>query len=189
MIICHIFPMLSMYFLDLRCPRPNGWKHLQYCGIPKEGKITDIPSMRWIGKSAVVLKWYLRAVLNLCETKAKPCSAITVGFRKGAMVEDIIGLLNEMFHQFFSWGSTKQIWLASLNIKTAFELLIHAFIPRALSLRGLPAHLIAVILRVQDEKQAIAQAHGLKKLAFLQIFCYLCLDRMLTSSKSTYPIW
>lgn len=112
---------LRSYFADLTRPRPECWGRPQYMGLPKDGGHTDFAGIRWIGKSAAAHQWFLRSLLMVMERQTKPTSVVTIGFRKEAMVDDVVGIIVEILHFFHNWGSKIQVWISSLDVQEGFR--------------------------------------------------------------------
>ena len=87
-----------------------------------------------------------------------PSNVVTIGFRWKAMVDDLVGIINERLHFLHKWGCSTQAWIGSLDIETAFEQMKHQFIAQALTARGIPAHYVAACMREMENHMITLEA-------------------------------
>ena len=66
-------------------PSSPFWKTSQFVGLPKTHAVTTFGDFRWICKSAVVQKWFLRTLRPRLRMQMKPSSVHSYGFRRSLL--------------------------------------------------------------------------------------------------------
>ena len=141
---------------------PAAWKLMEYVGIPKpdsKGPFTFDKSLRWIAKVAVSQKWYQYAVRQQLRQQVRPIGVETYGFKPGRRTTDITGVIRQVFHTAWTFQSSS-VYLAALDIKTAFDDMRHGILERAMRQRGIHPLTIHNVLRELSELQARINIQG-----------------------------
>ena len=113
------------------------WKVLQFIGLPKEKFIKDFTGLRWICKSAVMQKWYLRALRPRLRHQLRPSYVHSYGFRKQVSTGDVTGLMRELLYLSRTWNIP--LVTAVQDVKVAFDSMPHELIWESLVARGASA--------------------------------------------------
>ncbi len=96
--------------------------------------VTDFEGLRWICKSAVLQKWYLRALRPRLRAQLRPCRVQSYGFRRLTSTADLTGLVRELQYIARTWGYP--LLISCQDIRWAFDSLPHELISEALLARG-----------------------------------------------------
>ena len=139
----------------------EAWYDLAYAGLPKEKLIQSWSDLRWIGKAPSLQKYYLRWLIRALKSRrsAPETTALQVlRFREGRSVLEITGLVGELL--FFTRSFGIPLAVATLDNLTAFELITHDAIERAMSDIHSPAWIIFAIILEFGGLQARAEIPG-----------------------------
>ena len=113
----------------------DNWKTICYFAIMKSTNAKLFTDMRFLGKQASLQKWYQR----FCRPQLRAMTRITplvctVGFKPGRSVAHITGIISTLMRDAFLFGFPLVMPVG--DILTAFDLLSHRDIARALTSKG-----------------------------------------------------
>lgn len=128
-------------------------------GLPKVRTPQKIEEYRFICKSPVLQKWYLKSIVSAAACHRKPSLVQTYGFRKGRGPMLITELVRQLLFLSHEWGP--RVFIASCDVKTAFDSMGHALIFRSLLARGIPEQLAVAIVWELCDVQANAEIIGI----------------------------
>ena len=83
--------------------RPGSWALLLMTGIPKTPGAATLELHRWIAKSSVLCKWYLRLLIARVRRSAKPRRVMLVGFEKTHSTPEVVGTIREALFCSINW--------------------------------------------------------------------------------------
>ena len=70
------------------------WKVLQFIGLPKHLVVSSFDDLRWICKSLVLQRWYMRSLQPVFRHSLQASNSVhSYGFRSGFSTSDIIRLM------------------------------------------------------------------------------------------------
>ena len=115
------------------------WKMLEFVGLPKSKEVSEFGDLRWICKSAILQKWYMRASLPCLRNALRPSRVHAYGFKRQSNTSMVCGLIRQLLFLADSWGLP--LLVACQDVSTAFDAMGHELISNALSSRGCPDHL------------------------------------------------
>ena len=102
---------------DVDVADPDGWKDIEFQGIPKTRKPTSFDEFRWIGKLHCCAKWYMHCLRPRIRLNMRPSSVATFGFRAGYSCDDITAIIRQCLFLAWRWGLP--IVLATADVRTA----------------------------------------------------------------------
>ena len=123
----------------------EAWRTWELVGIPKITQPVSFGDFRYICKSAVLQKWYLKTLTDVALKYRKPSNVCTYGFRQGIGPMFITELLRRLLFISHEWGPT--IAIGSFDVKTAFDSMDHEVVFGALVARGVPLHIAVALIR------------------------------------------
>ena len=80
------------------------WKILQFIGLPKTSSTTEFRDLRWICKSFVLQKWYLRSFRPQLRSEIRLSSVHSYGFRRFTSTSQVTGLVRQLQFLADSWN-------------------------------------------------------------------------------------
>lgn len=144
----------------------DAWRTWCLFGLPKIRNPMDFGQFRYICKSPVLQKWYLRSVTEVIWRTRLPSRVNTYGFRRGRGPMLITELLRRILFIGHEWGP--HLAIGSFDIRTAFDSMDHSIVFKALVGRGVPEHLAAAFIRelidirIEVEIPGLAEAEGVE---------------------------
>lgn len=128
---------------------PESWKQVAMCGLPKEKRRSSswcFSDFRWISKSPVLQKIYVKSLMYHVE-ELMPASCVhTYGFKPHRCCDDVVGLIGECLHQSVAYRD-RPIYVASLDIQTAFDDMDHQILLDIMVQSGFPFQLVWAVAR------------------------------------------
>ena len=144
---------IYIYYNDLTKEPPQNWNQLEYFGIPKQNKTTDLDTMRWIGKTEVGQKWHSKTKTKITQKGFRTHNTLAYGLKKGCSTDDLVGLVRELLVKEYSWRGGEGIIVVVQDIKTAFDELRHGKLAKAYLERGASNHTTGTMLRELRNKE------------------------------------
>jgi hypothetical protein len=144
----------------------DAWRTWCLMGLPKTRTPVEFGEFRYICKSPVLQKWYLKSIVEVMQRTRTPSRVNTYGFRKGRGPMLITELLRRLLFLSHEWGP--HVAIGSFDVKTAFDSMDHQLIMEALMARGVPEHLAAAFIRelmdlsIDVEIPGFADAKGIR---------------------------
>ena len=114
------------------------WKVLRFIGLPKDKAVEDFKGLRWICKSPVLQKWFLRSVRPRVRQKMLPSAIHSYGFREKTGAGDLTGLIRQMLYHARLWKLP--LLIGCQDMQAVFDSMPHEGIKSSLLARGVPAH-------------------------------------------------
>ena len=121
------------------------WKVLQFLGIPKVAGARAFHDLRWICKSAVLQKWYVRTMRPQLRSCLRPSWVHTYGFKQSCRTSNITALVRQLQYLAIGWGLP--LLVALQDVELAFDSMQHELIATALQARGAAPSIVAAHLR------------------------------------------
>ena len=134
------------------------WKILEFFGIPKEKGARQFKHLRWLGKSPVLQKWFVRSLQPALTRQLRPTRVHAYGFKAGRKVTDITALVRQILHLSREWGL--QVHMSFQDVRTAFDEMQHAEISKALLKRGASHAMTALLMQELSFMQAFLVLPG-----------------------------
>jgi len=131
------------------------WKILLLLGLAKERGACELATFRWIAKTAVLQKLYLKCVLKLVDRTLvrdpyeEPNTTRTLGFSPGGRCQHITEYIRELANYLDTWGGGAIV--AQGDIRFAFDSMSHARMEEALKHIGGSKSLCAALMREYRE--------------------------------------
>jgi len=72
------------------------WKILQFIGLPKSKTVNEFTDLRWICKSAVLHKLYLRSLRTRIREELRSSAVHSYGFRRLTSTSDLTALVRDL---------------------------------------------------------------------------------------------
>ena len=126
-------------------PSSPFWKILQFIGLPKCKHASDFDSMRWICKSPLLQKWYLRSLQYGIRAQFQASHVHSYGFRPGISTSNVTGLARELLHTARAWNLP--LLVSVQDVKFAFDSMPHGLIQAALLARGVAPQYVGLHTR------------------------------------------
>ena len=144
MTLVHIHRLFNRraLMLDGDCSSPF-WKMLEFIGIPKSKDPRSFTDIRWICKSAVLQKWYIRSLMPAVHLQLMPSHVQSYGFKRGCNTMCITGIIREILYFADVWGLP--LIVASQDIQTAFDDMEHNMVCQSLCARGISSQTSALL--------------------------------------------
>lgn len=95
---------------------------------------SDFGSLRWICKSAVLQKWYLRALRPRLRDQLRLSPMHSYGFRRYTSTAEVTGLVRELLYIAHTWGLP--LLLTAQDVRMSFDSMPHGLIAAALRAKG-----------------------------------------------------
>jgi len=153
--VCHVHELFwERAQFPLAVESSPYWKVVEFLGIPKTESPTcmEVRDLRWICKSAVTQKWYLRALRPNLRMQMHPSPVHSYGFRKNTCASDVNGLVRELM--FISRVWALPLITAVQDIRYAFDSMPHDLVGRSLKSQGASALQTGLHLRELTGLQA-----------------------------------
>ncbi|CAK0847987.1 unnamed protein product [Prorocentrum cordatum] len=136
-----------LFFLGAeRDPEPASqspyWKILE-C-LPKSHRIHELGDMRWIGKSPVLQKWFVRALRPRVRDSCRPSRVHTYGFKKCFSTADFNSVVREALYAAAVWNLP--ICVSGYDVSIAFDSMPHELMQDSLLARGVTARDVALLM-------------------------------------------
>ena len=129
----------------------DAWRVWELVGLPKMKCPNSFDEFRYICKSPVLQKWYLKSIVNAAQRYRKPSIVQTYGFRKGRGPMLITELVRHLLFLSHEWGA--RVFVGSFDIKTAFDSMKHALMFKSMVARGIPEQMaVALVWELCDVK-------------------------------------
>ena len=153
-LVLRIHEMFEEYTrLDSNTRSSEFWKLIRYIGIPKERKVTELfEQLRWIGLTSVLQRWMLISIRPQTRSQLSPSIVHTYGFKPSRSTSDLQGVLRECIHNATVWGIP--LYIASQDVRFAFDSMDHGFMLTAHQRRGLHNQLLALMARELRDVEA-----------------------------------
>lgn len=134
------------------------WRSIDLVGLPKVNSPVSIKSdFRYVAKSPILQKWYLKCVLKTAVSKLCPSALHVYGFRRGSGTALVTELIRQALHLAVQWG--RSVYVIPLDIAMAFDAMLHNEMAQALLHRGVhPCYVHALILEYLDLRARVKLA-------------------------------
>ena len=130
-----------------------------FVGIPKEKKhVNALDDLRWLGLAPVLQKWFMRSVRPGLRCRLQTSLVHTYGFKPGKSCADMLGLIRQTIHLSHVWGL--ELYIASQDVKTAFDAMDHDFLLTAMLRRGAGPGYTALLARELTNIEGIMRIDG-----------------------------
>eukprot|EP00973_Karenia_brevis_P073142 10159766-Karenia_brevis.AAC.1 len=104
----------------------DAWRTWCLVGLPKIRNPIVFSEFRYICKSPVLQKWYLKSLVEVIQRIRRPSHVHTYGFRKGRSPMLITELFRQLLFLSHEWGPG--IAIGSFDIKIAFDSMDHSIV-------------------------------------------------------------
>ena len=157
------------YANDLSMQSSKKWRTVQSFPLKKEKLPRTGKDFRWIGKSEEMQKWYLGTLMHHLDLLADGV-VLSFGFRRGAMVEDVVAIIRELVHSFEVWGAARawngsMLVVGSQDVETAFDQVNHEMEAVALIESWVPLKVAAALFK---ENVGVEVVYDLPKVGFTE---------------------
>jgi hypothetical protein len=134
------------------------WKVLQFLGIPKVKDVRVFGDLRWICKSSILQKWYLRALRPQLRRQIRPSWVHSYGFKRFCRTSHITSLVRQLQYISQSWGMP--LLVALQDVEVAFDSMEHEHIVTSMSARGITAGMVGAHMRELCNMRAVITLPG-----------------------------
>lgn len=159
---------------------PREWEYSIIIPIYKKGSSTECENYRPISLLSVVYKLYTsimeKRLRAMVENRIEDEQA---GFRPGKQTQDHIFVLRSITEK--AWDRDKDIFLAFLDLKAAFDSVPRNEIWKALVAKDIPGDLISAIKSAYHEAKGVVRINGKESEAF-------CIERGVRQGDSLSPL-
>ncbi len=131
---------------------------LEFLGLPKELGVRTFDDIRWVCKSPVLQKWYVRSILPRIEASLRPSWVHSYGFERKSSTTFVCSLVRQLLYLSRSWGFP--LLISCQDVKTALDSMLHSNIGNALRRRGASDGDCAVLMRELTGLQAVISLAG-----------------------------
>ena len=140
------------YANKLQAGSDKMWRIVQSYPLKKESKPVQGKGFRWIGKTEEFQKWYLGCLVHYLDQHSTIQPVLSFGFRKDAMVEDVITIIREICHSLDVWGAAiawngSSLYIGSQDVETAFDTVNHEEEAIAMIHSGVPILAAAALVK------------------------------------------
>ena len=123
------------------------WKEIIFSMVPKQGDLTVPSNWRPIAILPIFYKLFSRMVYNRLLPQLDRCQHFDqCGFRPGVRIEDALVVVETLISKTTEWNLP--LWMASLDLKKAFDRVEHASLFTALRHQNIDDPTIALLLDI-----------------------------------------
>ena len=144
--LMHIYNLFRkrMLFEDGQDSSPY-WKILEFVGIPKCKMPRTFGDLRWICKSSVLQKWFMRSLRPALREQVQPSRVHAFGFKPKSSSVMVTSLVRQILHLAHSWDLPCVI--SCQDVRTAFDSMTHGSIRTSLCARGVGPDMTGIMMR------------------------------------------
>ena len=144
------------------CRAPEAWRILRLVFLKKPDARLEkgLRGFRAIALLSVFSKWYNKVLVDLLHEEKEPIQwlSLHVGAERGVNCEHMHSLLTNLLQKHWEWQENrrkdleprtfkyKTMYMASLDVKTAFDVAKPSVVSKILSLIGTHGHVVAALL-------------------------------------------
>ena len=141
---------------------PEAWRILRLVFLKKPDARLEkgLRGFRAIALLSVFSKWYTTVLVDLLREEKEPieCMSLHVGAERGVNCEHMQALLTNLQQKHWKWQENrrkdwgpgkfryKTMYMASLDVKTAFDVARPSVVSKILSIIGTHGHVVAALL-------------------------------------------
>ena len=158
--VVHVWALFQDRASLKACDESPFLRILMFAGIPKTRFVTRFSDLRWIAKTPVLQKWYMRSLRPQYLREVSTSPVHSYGFKIGFRTEDIGQLIKELLVNHDRWRDHPSLFVGSQDLATAFDKMQHAVVAHSLKRRGISNGTIARILQELYDLQGILTVPG-----------------------------
>ena len=158
------------HWFDKRAP--EAWKILRFVFLKKPNAKLEkgLRVFRAIALLSVFSKWYTTVVVDMLHDENEPSEwkLLHVGAERGVTCEHMQVLVTNIFQRHWEWQEDRRVdlqlvrfryntaFMASLDVKTAFDVAGPAVVSKILTLTGVHGHLTAALMAAMQDVRGSA---------------------------------